>query len=376
MATVNWGDAVEQAESRGRKRIPLSLFAPLRVTDGKNFWNVMPRNGVPTGRGNPDQQIGYWVEQKRWRMQKGQRKDQPSNWHFYYLGTGPHSDVAFRKRTPGVHWVAVDGAKTSPTSLGVRNRNKDPIPPQFAFQLPADLTVVDVSSRNASRSQSRSRPQSQTRSGAQTPGFKQQQQQPIDIVAAVRQALADLGIASTKSRPNSGKATPRQKSRATSPAPMQRPQRKQLEKPEWKRSPNTEEDVHKCFGPRTASRNFGDADLVQHGVEAKHFPTIAELLPTQAAIAFGSEVVTKEVGDAVEITFHYTMKVPKSDKNLPRFLEQVSAYSRPSQVKRSQSQELSAAAPPFMPVPPATPTQHVPSEFAAEEVEMVDEIIN
>lgn len=375
MATVNWGDAVEQAESRGRKRIPLSLFAPLRVTDGKNFWNVMPRNGVPTGKGNPDQQIGYWVEQKRWRMQKGQRKDQPSNWHYYYLGTGPHADAPFRKRIQGVHWVAVDGAKTNPTGLGVRNRNKEPATPQFGFQLPADLTVVEATSRSASRSQSRSRNQSQSRSGAQTPRA-QQPSQSVDIVAAVKQALADLGIASSQSRPQSGKNTPKPRSRAVSPAPAPKPARKQMDKPEWKRVPNSEEDVRKCFGPRSVSRNFGDSDLVQHGVEAKHFPTIAELLPTQAALAFGSEITTKEAGDFVEVTYHYVMKVPKTDKNLPRFLEQVSAYSKPSQIRRSQSQQdLNADAPVFTPAPPATPVSHNPA-FLEEEVEMVDEIIN
>nr|WCC63154.1 nucleocapsid phosphoprotein [Bat Coronavirus RsGD17] len=375
MATVNWGDAVEQAEPRGRKRIPLSFFAPLRVTDGKNFWNVMPRNGVPTGKGNPDQQIGYWVEQKRWRMQKGQRKDQPSNWHFYYLGTGPHADAPFRKRIQGVHWVAVDGAKTSPTGLGVRNRNKEPATPQFGFQLPADLTVVEVTSRSASRSQSRSRNQSQSRSGAQTPRA-QQPSQSVDIVAAVKQALVDLGIASSQSRPQSGKNTPKPRSRAVSPAPAPKPARKQMDKPEWKRVPNSEEDVRKCFGPRSVSRNFGDSDLVQHGVEAKHFPTIAELLPTQAALAFGSEITTKEAGEFVEVTYHYVMKVPKTDKNLPRFLEQVSAYSKPSQIRRSQSQQdLNADAPVFTPAPSATPVSQNPA-FPEEEVEMVDEIIN
>lgn len=375
MATVNWGDAVEQAASRGRKRIPLSLFAPLRVTDGKNFWNVMPRNGVPTGRGNPDQQIGYWVEQKRWRMQKGQRKDQPSNWHFYYLGTGPHADAPFRKRIQGVHWVAIDGAKTSPTGLGVRNRNKEPATPQFGFQLPADLNVVEATSRSASRSQSCSRNQSQSRSGAQTPRA-QQSSQAVDIVAAVKQALADLGIASSQSKPQSGKNTPKPRSRAVSPAPASKPARKQMDKPEWKRVPNSEEDVRKCFGPRSVSRNFGDSDLVQHGVEAKHFPTIAELLPTQAALAFGSEITTKEVGDFVEVNYHYVMKVPKTDKNLPRFLEQVSAYSKPSQIRRSQSQQdLNVDAPAFTPAPPATPVPRNP-DFPEEEVEMVDEIIN
>nr|WCC62836.1 nucleocapsid phosphoprotein [Bat Coronavirus RpZJ20] len=375
MATVNWGDAVEQAESRGRKRIPLSLFAPLRVAYGKTFWNVMPRNGVPRGKGNPDQQIGYWVEQKRWRMQKGQRKDQPSNWHFYYLGTGPHAEAPFRKRIQGVHWVAVDGAKTTPTGLGVRNRNKEPATPQFGFQLPADLTVVEATSRSASRSQSRSRNQSQGRSGAQTPRG-QQPSQAVDIVAAVKQALADLGIASSQSRPQSGKNTPKQRSRAVSPSPSPKASRKQMEKPEWKRVPNAEEDVRKCFGPRSASRNFGDSDFVQHGVEAKHFPTVAELLPTQAALAFGSEITTKEAGDFVEVHYHYVMKVPKTDKNLPRFLEQVSAYSKPSQIRRSQSQQdLNAEAPVFTPAPPATPIAQNPVVFE-EEVEMVDEIVN
>nr|WCC62761.1 nucleocapsid phosphoprotein [Bat Coronavirus RaGD17] len=294
---------------------------------------------------------------------------------FISLGTGPHADAPFRKRIQGVHWVAVDGAKTSPTGLGVRNRNKEPATPQFGFQLPADLTVVESTSRSASRSQSRSRNQSQSRSGAQTPRA-QQPSQSVDIVAAVKQALADLGIASSQSRPQSGRNTPKPRSRAVSPAPAPKPARKQMDKPEWKRVPNSEEDVRKCFGPRSVSRNFGDSDLVQHGVEAKHFPTIAELLPTQAALAFGSEITTKEAGEFVEVTYHYVMKVPKTDKNLPRFLEQVSAYSKPSQIRRSQSQQdLNADAPVFTPAPPATPVSQNPA-FLEEEVEMVDEIIN
>nr|WCC61732.1 nucleocapsid phosphoprotein [Bat Coronavirus HlYN20] len=348
MSSVSFED-----KPRGRAgRIPLSFYSPVMVDGSTPFWKVMPKNAVPTGKGNKDQQIGYWNEQKRWRMIKGQRKDLDSKWHFYYLGTGPHADASFRTRLDGVFWVAVQGSKTEPTGLGTRKRNADLVKPQFAVKLPSAVYVVEESSRPASRNQSNSRNQSESRSqsrardsnnGSQNNSRSQSRNrssngssrnEPVDIVAAVKQALQELGVAPAESnqkskgkkKSTSGTSTPKQSATPKSSSPQM--QRKQVERPVWKRVPNKEENVTVCFGPRDALRNFGDAELVAQGVQAPHYPQLAELCPSTAALLFGGEVSTRESGDEVEITFHYKLKVSKTHKDLPAFLQQVSAYAQ------------------------------------------------
>nr|WCC61726.1 nucleocapsid phosphoprotein [Bat Coronavirus HlYN20] len=348
MSSVSFED-----KPRGRAgRIPLSFYSPVMVDGSTPFWKVMPKNAVPTGKGNKDQQIGYWNEQKRWRMIKGQRKDLDSKWHFYYLGTGPHADASFRTRLDGVFWVAVQGSKTEPTGLGTRKRNADLVKPQFAVKLPSAVYVVEESSRPASRNQSNSRNQSESRSQSRTRDSNNGSQnnsrpqsrnrnsngssrnEPVDIVAAVKQALQELGVAPAennqkskgKKKSTSGTSTPKQSATPKSSSPQM--QRKQVERPVWKRVPNKQENVTVCFGPRDALRNFGDAELVAQGVQAPHYPQLAELCPSTAALLFGGEVSTRESGDEVEITFHYKLKVSKTHKDLPAFLQQVSAYAQ------------------------------------------------
>nr|WCC61756.1 nucleocapsid phosphoprotein [Bat Coronavirus HlGX16] len=352
MASVSFED-----KPRGRSgRIPLSFYSPVMVDGTVPFWKVMPKNAVPTGKGNRDQQIGYWNEQKRWRMVKGQRKELDSKWHFYYLGTGPHADATFRTRLDGVFWVAVQGSKTEPTGLGNRKRNADLIKPQFAVKLPNSVYVVEESSRPASRTQSNSIDQSESRSQSRNRGSNSGTQnnsrsqsknrnssgspknEPVDIVAAVKQALQELGVAPAennqkakgKKKSSSGTSTPKQSATPKSSSPQM--QRKQVERPVWKRVPNKEENVTVCFGPRDALRNFGDAELVAQGVQAPHYPQLAELCPSTAALLFGGEVSTRESGEDVEITFHYKLKVSKNHKDLPAFLQQVSAYAQPAEM--------------------------------------------
>lgn len=377
MASVSF-----QEEKRGRSgKVPLSYYNPVIVSGDKPFWKVMPNNAVPKGKGNKDQQIGYWNEQPRYRMVRGTRKDLPSKWHFYYLGTGPHAEAKFRTRTDGVFWVAVQGSKTEPTGLGTRKRNAELVNPEFAIQLPAAIEIQENTvSRGNSRSQSSNRDRSQSgnrsqndqkqgnqnqksRSNSQSrKGSQNSNDSAVDIVAAVKQALKELGVTneSNKKGKNSGTTTPKEQ-RSKSPARSPTVQKKQLERPPWKRVPNSTEDVTKCFGVRDTHRNFGDADLVRNGIDAKHYPQLAELVPTPAAILFGGEVVTKEVGSDVEITYVYKMKVPKTDKNLPAFLKQVSAYSQPSQAAEVPSQ-LNPAAVVFQPL------------AEDEQVEIIDQV--
>nr|WCC61904.1 nucleocapsid phosphoprotein [Bat Coronavirus RfLN20] len=377
MASVSF-----QEEKRGRSgKVPLSYYNPVIVSGDKPFWKVMPSNAVPKGKGNKDQQIGYWNEQPRYRMVRGTRKDLPSKWHFYYLGTGPHAEAKFRTRIEGVYWVAVQGSKTDPTGLGTRKRNADLVNPEFATQLPAVIEIQENTvSRGNSRSQSSNRDRSQSgnrsqndqkqgnqnqksRSNSQSrKGNQNSNDSAVDIVAAVKQALKELGVTnqSNKKGKNSGTTTPKEQ-RSKSPARSPTVQKKQLERPPWKRVPNSTEDVTKCFGVRDTHRNFGDADLVRNGIDAKHYPQLAELVPTPAAVLFGGEVVTKEVGSDVEITYIYKMKVPKTDKNLPAFLKQVSAYSQPSQAAEVPSQ-LNPAAVVFQPL------------AEDEQVEIIDQV--
>nr|URD31318.1 nucleocapsid protein [Megaderma bat coronavirus]URD31325.1 nucleocapsid protein [Megaderma bat coronavirus] len=389
MASVSF-----QEQNRGRTgKVPLSLYHPVMVTDDTPFWRAMPNNAVPTGTGTRDQQIGYWNEQQRWRMIRGQRKTLPSKWHFYYLGTGPQADAKFRQRVNGVYWVAVQGSKTESTGLPTRKRNADLKVPQFAVQLPSNIQILeDSGSRAASRSQSnnRERSQSNNRSSSRGPNQGQnqnqtpkqqrsrnqsqnrgqsQKQDPVDIVAAVKQALQELGVTPKNQQGNNGKQKKKSTSgsntpRAKSPARSPQSQRKQLERPVWKRVPTSDEDVTACFGPRDAARNFGDAALVRNGVDAKHYPQIAELVPSTAALLFGGEVTTREVGDEVEITYHYKMKVRKDDKNLPAFLQQVSAYATPSQAQSIPSQ-LNPQASTFQ-----------PAQSEVEVVEMINEVFD
>lgn len=144
-------------EASGRTgRVPLSFFAPLTVNSDKKFWNVLPKNAVPTGKGKAQQQVGYWKEQPRWRMQKGERVEKPSYWHFYFLGTGPHADAKFRERIPGVVWVSKGNADLKPTDLGTRSKARSLITPKFDTELPSDIEIVDKSSAPNSRGNSRS----------------------------------------------------------------------------------------------------------------------------------------------------------------------------------------------------------------------------
>lgn len=406
-------------EQRGRSgRVPLSYYAPLMVSNDQPFWKAMPQNAVPQGMGNKDQQIGYWNEQVRWRTNKGKRVDLNSKWHFYYLGTGPHADKSFRQKTQGVYWVAVQGSKTADTGLGTRKRNQDVKEPKFSFQLPANVQVEmpnsTPNSRSNSRSQSgnrsqsrdsnsrsqssnrnqkadnkgnnnknnnnsrggsrsrnnsKSRDSSQSRNNNNNNKGNSKANNKDDLVAAVREALMGLGIQSNRGgSKTSGKNTPKQQ-RSKSPArPSQSPKR-QADRPEWKRVPNSSNSVTACFGPRDASRNFGDSKLIQEGVDAKEYPQIAELVPTPAALLFGSKVSVRETPNDFEIKFHYKMHVPKTDKALSAFLPQVDAYIKGDQQPITSASEiqLNPDAPVFDPLAMADD---------GDQIEIIDQVLD
>nr|ADX59492.1 nucleocapsid protein [Miniopterus bat coronavirus/Kenya/KY33/2006] len=422
MASVKFEES-----TRGRSgRIPLSFYAPLMVNDGTPFYKAMPSNGVPKGMGGKDQQVGYWNEQPRWRMRKGVRQNLPSKWHFYYHGTGPHSDKKFREKVPGVFWVAKQGTRVAPTNLGERKRNQPTRDPTFDFDLPSNIEIVNApsqpNSRASSRSQSRddggsksrsgsknriessgsktpkkgsnnnSRSNSQERSSSKSKG-KGKQDNRDDLVAAVRQALMGLGFqpqggtgktSGKNSRSASGKSTPKD-TRSKSPARPQNP-KSQLNRVEWKRVPNTTETPTACFGPRDVSRNCGTKSVVALGVDAPHFPQIADLIPTPAALFFGSRVEVKEYKDEVEIKYHYKMNVPKEDPNLPYFLQQVDAYLDPQrdetpipkkQKPKKEVTQQTQSTPTLNPAAPVfTPPVVLPDAVANVELEMVDEVFD
>ncbi|QGX41955.1 nucleocapsid [alphacoronavirus sp. WA3607] len=417
--------SVSFEKSRGRSgRVPLSFYAPIIVEGDKPLWKVLPANAVPTGKGNKNQQIGYWNEQPRWRMVKGRRVELPSKWHFYYLGTGPHADQTFRTRTDGVFWVAVQGSKTEPTGLGTRKRNQETVTPNFGVKLPANIQIQQNSSSPNSRASSRSNSRgasvgrnqqnnnsrSNSRNNSRNPSNNrggtllnsqnnsrdpsrnrgQQNQKKNnnsgntsqdDLVAAVKQALLGLGFSDqtqNKSKSNqnkSGSQTPKEQ-RSKSPARQSQPAKRQTERPEWKRVPNKSNSVTACFGPRDAARNFGNASLISEGVDSKHYPQLAELVPTPAALLFGSRITTRELSDEVELHFHYKMNVPKSDKSLPPFLAQVNAYEGASDVSAETIVNAMSETPEFT-FNPAAP-EFAPMSGVDDDVhiEIIDQVFD
>ncbi|UZK98264.1 MAG: nucleocapsid protein [Tadarida brasiliensis bat alphacoronavirus 1] len=359
-------------------RVPLSYFAPLVVTSNRDFKSILPKNAVPINMGDKKQAVGYWNEQVRWRMQKGKRVDLPSKWHYYPLGTGPHADASYRERIQGVVWVSASGADLKPTNLGSRSRNKETITPEFSVKLPGDIKVEETTggSRPNSRSQSRSGSKSRSSTPARPNSGSRFQSRSNsrdrsrsrsgsdanheDLVAAVRAALEGMGITpqgqnqNRKQKAKSGTVTPK--------AP-----RKETDKPVWKRTPNKEENVKKCFGPRSMVQNFGDQSFVEEGAEHKQFPLVTSLVPNIAAVLFGSEITTKEVGKDVVIEFKYKTQVSKENPALGVFLSQLNAFTN------DNGTDLNPAAEPFTPAQPSSEPQVADEDV---EVEIMDEETN
>ncbi|AFI49435.1 nucleocapsid protein [Alpaca respiratory coronavirus] len=384
MATVNWADSSEP--QRGRQgRIPYSLYSPLLV-DSEQPWKVIPRNLVPTNKKDKSKLIGYWNIQKRFRTRKGKRVDLSPKLHFYYLGTGPHKDAKFRERIEGVVWVAVDGAKTEPTGYGVRRKNLDPEEPRFSQSLPNGVTVVEepdsrAPSRSQSKSQSRGRgefkPQSRNSSSASQD----------DIIKAVAAALKSLGFEKEKEavkkgtpKPSRNQSPASSQTRAKSPARPQnsetKEQKHEMQKPRWKRQPNDDvtSNVTQCFGPRDPYHNFGSAGVVANGVKAKGYPQFAELVPSTAAMLFDSHIDSKESGNNVVLTYTTRVTVPKDHPHLGKFLEELNAFTKPSQGDMQQHPLLNPSAQEFNPSQTSPGTVEPVYDAVSIETDIIDEV--
>lgn len=387
-------------QGRGRSRVPLSIYAPLRVNNGKALFQVLPNNAVPTNKGGKNEQIGYWNEQPRWRMRRGERVELPSNWHFYYHGTGPHADAPYRKRIEGVFWVAKEGARTDPTNMPTRKASEKPLEPQFSRPLPKDVEIVEPTTPQSSRGNSRSRSRGPSRNPSNDRGNAQQSnnrsrapsqsrnsrsqssdrsQNTVDIVAAVREALSQLGIQGNGKNAQKPKSTNNSKPQTRNPSRAASKERSTMDLPEWRRVPKGEDSVERCFGPRGGHKNFGDAQMLEKGTEASGYAQIAALVPNTAAVLFGGNVQATELADDWQITYTYRMTVPKSDKNIDLLLAQIDAYkngSKPRREKRQNRQTSSSAQ--SMAVEETPQTLDWASEVEASDqfVEVIDEVFD
>nr|ADC34656.1 nucleocapsid protein [Feline coronavirus] len=326
---VNWGDEPYKSgrsNSRGRKNndIPLSFYNPITLESGSKFWNVCPRDFVPRGIGNKDQQIGYWNRQVRYRIVKGQRRELPERWFFYFLGTGPHADAKFKDKIDGVFWVARDGAMNKPTTLGTRGANNEPKPLKFDGKTPFQFQLEVDRSRNNSRSGSQSRSASRNRSQSRGRQQSNNQNNVEDTIVAVLEKLGVTDKQRSRSKPRERSDS---KARDTTP--------KNANKHTWKKTAGRG-DVTNFYGARSASANFGDSDLVANGNAAKCYPQIAECVPSVSSMLFGSQWSAEEAGDQVKVTLTHTYYLPKDDAKTSQFLEQIDAYKRPSQVAKDQ----------------------------------------
>nr|AUG69020.1 nucleocapsid protein [Feline coronavirus] len=370
---VNWGDEPSKrrvrSNSRGRKsgNIPHSYFNPITLEPGSNFWNVCPRDFVPKGIGNKDQQIGYWNRHERYRIVKGQRKELPERWFFYFLGTGPHADTKFKDKIDGVFWVARDGAMNKPTTLGTRGTNNESKPLKFDGKTPPQFQLEVNRSRNNSRSGYQSRSVSRNRS--QSRGRQHSNNQSNNVEDTIVAVLEKLGVTDNqRSRPKS-KDRSDSKPRDTIP--------NNANKHTWKKTAG-KGDVTNFYGARSASANFGDSDLVANGNAAKCYPQIAECVPSVSSMLFGSQWSAEEAGDQVKVTLTHTYYLPKDGAKTSQFLEQIDAYKRPSQVAKDQRQRKSRSKsadkkPEELSV---TLVEAYTDVFDDTQVEMIDEVTN
>nr|UZV41984.1 MAG: N protein [Feline coronavirus] len=370
---VNWGDEPSKrrgrSNSRGRKNnaIPLSFYNPITVEQGQKFWALCPRDFVPKGIGNKDQQIGYWNRQHRYRIVKGQRKDLPDRWFFYFLGTGPHADAKFKDKIDGVFWVAKDGAMNKPTTLGTRGANNESKPLRFDGKIPPQFQLEVNRSRNNSRSGSQSRSVSRNRS--QSRGRQQSNNQDTNVEDTIVAVLQKLGVTDKQRSRSKSRERDQSKSRDTTP--------KNANKHSWKKTAG-KGDVTNFYGARSASANFGDSDLVANGNAAKCYPQLAECVPSVSSMLFGSQWSAEEDGDQVKVTLTHTYYLPKDDAKTSQFLEQIDAYKRPSQVAKDQRQRKSRSKstdkkPEELSV---TLVEAYTDVFDDTQVEMIDEVTN
>lgn len=372
---VNWGDEPSNPKGRGRSRsrgrknsdIPLSYFNPITYSGSKKFWNVAPKELVPKGKGGKDEQVGYWNRQQRWRMQKGQKVELPERWFFYYLGTGPHKDAKFQERIDGVFWVGKNGSKTVPTKLGTRGANQESLELNFDCNVPDGFKLEqNVNSRNNSRSRSRGRSKSNNRSNNNNNNSGNNNQ---DIATAVAAALTQLGLAPKETQKKKSRSKSRDRSKSG-----ERPVPKNENKHSWKKTPGKGE-VEEMFGKRRPEANFGNTELVQMGSEHKHYPQMAEMVPSAGSLVFGGKWTAVESDDSVLVTVKYSYHLPKNDPKTKAFVDQFSAYSKPSEVVKEQRSRSKSRERPATPAPTSSiDAAENYTDVFDENVEIVDEL--
>nr|WPV62946.1 MAG: N protein [Jingmen rodent alphacoronavirus 1] len=346
-SNVSWADQVDaqarrqRSSSRGRTQnrtngsIPLSWFTAIIDESNGNFISLMPSSGVPTGVGTAAQQCGYWYRAPTaYQVRRGKRFALPPAWYFYFLGTGPHANAAYGTAMDGVFWVKTKNGQIdakSSKALGVRDNGTEPKRANVP-NLPEGLRVnLPNGSRPQSRAQSQnrngSRASSMNRNNSRAPSVDRTKE---DLKAVVSQLLSEMGVSKTnKNQPQS------KKKKGSTPTGTPHPN--QDGKPVWKRKPNKEENVTQCFGPRSDSKNFGDAAFLQHGVDDDRFKAVSYYAPGTAASLFDSKITVADSHDGKKlVTFHTTIEVDPNRPEFELFMSQIDAFKKPASFQQTQ----------------------------------------
>lgn len=354
-SAVSWADQVDASDRRQRSRsrgrpqnrtsnIPLSWFTSI-VDESNNFTKLMPATGVPTGMGTAQQQCGYWYRAPTvYQVRRGKRVPLPTVWYYYFLGTGPHAGTAYGTALDGVYWVKTKNGQIDPKSiksLGVRDNQSGPKRANVP-NLPEGLRVMlPQGSRPQSRAQSQnsSRAPSVNRGGSRASSVDRTRE---DLKAVVAQLLSEMGVCRNKQTQSQSQSKKKQK--GSTPAGTPHPN--QDGKPAWKRKPNEEEDVTKCFGPRSDTKNFGDDDFIRLGVDDPRFKTVSYYAPGAAASLFDSKITVTDGSNGKKIvTFHTSIEVDSTKPSFEVFMSQVDAYVKRNFHQTQALWESRAAAP-------------------------------
>ncbi|ATP66787.1 nucleocapsid protein [Shrew coronavirus] len=349
MSGKSWADRVEAEEqknkpqqrrsrskSKDRKTMPLSWFNPLEFEVGKDLGDLINTNSVPIGKGTKQEQHGYWNIQTRFRVNKGKRVDLQPRAFFYYTGTGPHKILAFGEQQEGVVWVATKEADHNPVRFGDRpestpamevkiRQGKQPLGVKLLNDSKEEV-VRQSRARSRSRSQSRSRDTSQKR-------VTFSDQQPKGDQYVTKNDLSNLLSKLLDEKLNSNPKPQRQpRSRSNSSTrnsqkETQAVQKDQMSKHWWKRIPTKDEGIEQCFGQRSDTVNFGTKYMVDQGTGG-NFPQLATLLPTPAAMLYGSHVqITPGMSPDKEfIVYTCGIEVDKNDPIYKEFKKGVNAF--------------------------------------------------
>lgn len=318
----------QQSQPRGRpqNRTPrpaapnnpnVSWFTGI-TQHGKNPLTFPDGQGVPlNANSGPATNIGYWRRQDRkFNTGNGSKALHP-RWYFYYLGTGPEAALPFKAVKDGIVWVHETGAISQPSTFGTRNAaNSAAITTQFApgTQLPKGCYVEGTrgaNSRSQSRSSTPARNASQSRSRNQSRAASPAVSTSVtDPVMLLLTQLTDR-IGQLEGKGGTQQQTPRVSKKSAADA---------KNRMRHKRNPDKQHKVTAIFGARGSDPlkgNFGDAELLKNGVNDPRWPQIAEMFPSTAAVAFGSQV-QKVTEDDGSVWLKYSGAI-KLDPNHPSY---------------------------------------------------------